>query len=75
MPYTTLVCRTIFHEEPKDSGTHASMVAVVSAHLPAGHSRCNGPVQLSATEAALSQDRACETVYRLLATDDQPWTI
>jgi len=44
-----------------------SMVVVISAHLPTEvHSLFHAHVPLSATEASLSQDRVCGTVYRLL---------
>ena len=42
-----------------------SMV-VISAHLHTDHALFHGPLPLSATEASLSQDRACGTVCQLL---------
>ena len=49
-----------------------SMVDVISAHLPTGHSLFHAHVPLSATEVLLSQDRACGTVYRLLSIRQFP---
>ena len=49
-----------------------SMVVVISAHLPTEHSLFHAHVPLSATEASLSQDRACGTVYRLLQDRSPP---
>jgi len=43
-----------------------STVVVISAHLPTEHSLFHAHLPLSATEASLSQDRVCGTVYRLL---------
>jgi len=52
--------------QPRRAHQLEHVVVVVSVHLPTGHSLFNARVQLSATEASLSQDRVCGTVYRLL---------
>ena len=49
-----------------------SMVVIISAHLPTEHSLFHSHVPLSATEALLSQDRACmEQFIGYYKTDHQ----
>jgi len=43
-----------------------SMVVVLSAHLPTGHSLFHGHAAVLATEALLLQDHACGIVYLLI---------
>jgi len=48
-----------------------SMVVVLSAHLPTGHSLFHGHAAVMATEALLLQDHTCGTVY-LRTCDRRP---
>jgi len=54
---------TIVHQSPVPADSSPSMVVVLFAHLPTGHSLFHGLAAVLATKALLLQDHACGTIY------------